>query len=125
MREFLRSRSFRWMMNFWPCYQGSGGRITRIAGDWSEVRVELKLSLRTRNYVGTIFGGSLHAAVDPIYMLMLIHRLGPGYIAWDKAATIRLRKPGRCTLTASFKVDDTEVEAIKEALALEPKLNRT
>ncbi|MBL0312540.1 MAG: DUF4442 domain-containing protein [Holophagaceae bacterium] len=112
-------------MNFWPCYRGSGGRIVYIAGDWKEVRVELRLSLRTRNYVGSIFGGSLYAAVDPIYMLMLIKCLGPGYVVWDKAATIRFRKPGRRTLTAAFKLDDSELEEIKLQLETVPKLDRT
>lgn len=112
-------------MNFWPCYRGSGARITYIAGDWKEVRVKLKLSLRTRNYVGSIFGGSLYSAVDPIYMLMLIKCLGPGYVVWDKAATIRFRRPGRSTLTATFKLDDAELDEIKHRLESEPKLDRT
>lgn len=42
-----------------------------------EVRIRLPLSRRTRNYVGTIFGGSLYGALDPIYMIMLIKALGP------------------------------------------------
>lgn len=65
MPESFRTRWFRGGMNFWPCYRGTGGRLTFIASDWSEVRVKLGLSWRTRNYVGTIFGGSLYAAVDP------------------------------------------------------------
>jgi hypothetical protein len=36
----------------------------------------MPLSWRTRNYVGTIFGGSMNSAVDPIYMVILIRRLG-------------------------------------------------
>ena len=125
MPESLRTRSFRWLMNCWPCYRGSGGRITYISGDWQECRVRLKLSLRTRNYVGSIFGGSLYSAVDPIYMLMLIKCLGPGYVVWDKAATIKFRKPGRSTLTATFKLDDAELEEIKSLLETEPRLNRS
>ena len=125
MPESLRSRAFRWVMNCWPCYRGSGGRITYVSGDWKEFRVKLKLSLATRNYVGSIFGGSLYGAVDPIFMLMLIKCLGPGYVVWDKAATIRFRKPGRSTLTASFKLDDVELEEIKKLLETEPKLNRS
>lgn len=112
-------------MNLWPCYRGSGARITYIAADWKEFRVKLRLSLRTRNYVGSIFGGSLYAAVDPIYMLMLIKCLGPGYVVWDKAATIRFRKPGRNTLTTTFKLDDAELDEIKLRLKTEPKLDRT
>jgi hypothetical protein len=32
----------------------------------SEVRVRVPLGWRTRNYVGTIFGGSMYGAVDPL-----------------------------------------------------------
>ena len=97
------------MFNLWPCFRGTGARVTHIADDWSELRVRLPLSRRTRNYVGTIFGGSMYAAVDPFQMLMLIQRLGPEYVVWDKAATIRFRQPGRSTLTATFRVADVEV----------------
>jgi hypothetical protein len=91
--------------------------VTFIAPDWSEIRVRLPLSWRTRNYVGTIFGGSLYASVDPYYMLMLIERLGPGYVVWDKVASIRFRRPGTSTLTATFRIDDDEVSAVKAAVA--------
>ena len=111
MRESLKTILFRLAFNLWPCYRGSGGRVRFVAADWSEVRVRLPLSWRTRNYVGTIYGGSLYAAVDPFYMLMLIHRLGPGYEVWDKAATIRFRKPGRSTLTARMALPEGEEEA--------------
>jgi hypothetical protein len=122
--ESWRTRYFRWTINFWPCYRGSGGRIIYVARDWKEVRVKLPLSLRTRNYVGSIFGGSLYGAVDPIYMLMLIKCLGPAYVVWDKSATIRFRKPGRSTLTATFKLGDAELDAIRLRLESEPKLDR-
>ena len=125
MPESLHTRAFRWLMNFWPCYRGTGGRISYIARDWSEVRVRLPLNWRTRNYVGTIFGGSLYGAADPIYMLMLIKRLGPDFVVWDKSATIRFRKPGRCKLTAHFRIEDFEVEEIKRLLEDEPKVDRT
>ncbi|HJW43163.1 MAG TPA: DUF4442 domain-containing protein [Geothrix sp.] len=124
MGESLRTRAFRWLLNLWPCYRGTGGRVTFIARDWSEVRVRLPLSWRTRNYVGSIFGGSLYGAVDPIYMLMLMHRLGPGYVVWDKAASIRFRKPGRGTLTTTFRVDDAERDEIRRLLREQPKVDR-
>ena len=125
MPESLRTRLFRWGFNLWPCFRGTGARVAFIASDWSEVRVRLPLSWRTRNYVGTIFGGSLYAAVDPFYMLMLIHRLGPAYVVWDKAASIRFRKPGRGRLQACFHLDETEVEAIRQLLQGQPKVDRT
>ncbi|SRR5713226_5240365 len=116
MSESIRTRSWRWLFNFFPAYRGTGARVTYIAADWHEVRVEVPLSWRTRNYVGTIFGGSLYGAVDPIYMVMLIRLLGHDYVAWDKAASIRFRRPGRSTLSATFRVSEEELNAIRSAL---------
>lgn len=120
MPESFRTRLLRWGFNLFPAYGGTGGRITYIAGDFKEIRIRLPLSWRTRNYVGTIFGGSLYGAVDPIYMIMLIKILGSEYVVWDKAATIRFRKPARSTLFATCRIDDAEIEAIRAASANGP-----
>ena len=125
MPESLRTRLLRWGFNWWPCYRGTGARVTYIASDWREVRVRLPLSWRTRNYVGTIFGGSLYGAVDPFYMIMLMKSLGPDYVVWDKAATVRFRRPGRSTLTATFRLDEGELAEIRDLLANLPKVDRT
>ncbi len=114
-----------WSFYLFGCYRGTGARLKYIAEDWSEVQLELPLSWRTRNYVGTIFGGSIYSAVDPIYMLMLIHRLGPEFVVWDKAANIEFKKPGRETLQASFRISDEELAAIRSALASERSIDRT
>jgi len=114
MTESMQTFAFRHMLNLWPCYRGTGGRVTFIASDWRQANVRLKLGIRTRNYVGTIFGGSLYGAIDPIYMLMLIKILGPTYVVWDKAATIRFKKPGRGALEAQFLVTEEEIATIRE-----------
>lgn len=113
MPESFKSRKFRWMFNFFPAYRGTGGRLTYISDDFREIRVKLPLNWRTRNYVGTIYGGSIYASIDPIYMLMLIHILGPGYTVWDKAATIRFRKPGKDTLYVDFNLSQDEIDEIR------------
>ena len=124
MPESLRSTLRRWAFNLFPAYRRTGGRITYLADDWREVRVQLPLKWTTRNYVGTIFGGSMYAAVDPIYMIMLIHLLGDDYVVWDKAATIRFRRPGRSTLHATFRLDAAELEAIRTALEQQRSTDR-
>ena len=125
MPESWRSRVTRWGFNWFPAYRGTGARIEYIASDWTEVRIRLPLSWRTRNYVGTIFGGSLYGAVDPIYMIMLIKLLGKDYEVWDKAAAIRFRKPGRSTLRATFRLDDRELDQIKRDVAASGRTERT
>ena len=114
-----------WSFYLFGCYRGTGGRLKYIAEDWSEVHLDLPLSWRTRNYVGTIFGGSIYSAVDPIYMLMLIRRLGPEFIVWDKAASIQFKKPGKETLHAQFLVDEAELAAIRAALETQRSVDRT
>lgn len=125
MPESKRSRWLRWRFNLFPAYRGTGARVTYIADDFREVRVKLPLSWRTRNYVGTIFGGSLYASVDPMYMIMLIQILGRDYIVWDKAASIRFRRPGRNTLFATFRLEDAELEEIRNRTANGEPVDRT
>ncbi|HEX9594184.1 MAG TPA: DUF4442 domain-containing protein [bacterium] len=116
MAESCKTRWLRRRFNLFPAYRRTGGRITYIAADFHEVRVNLPLTWRTRNYVGTLFGGSMYGAVDPIYMVMLIQLLGPNYTVWDRTATIRFRRPGRTTLYATFRIDAAETDAIRVAL---------
>jgi acyl-coenzyme A thioesterase PaaI-like protein len=119
MPESWSTRIDRWRFNLFPAYRGTGARLDYIAADWREVHVRLPLSWRTRNYVGTIFGGSLYGSIDPIYMLMLIRNLGPAFVVWDKSATIRFLRPGRTTLFARFTLSsDTIAEIAAEATRL-------
>lgn len=118
-------RGFRHLLNLYPAYRGTGGRVTFIADDWSEMRIRLRLNWRTRNYVGSIFGGSLYGCIDPMFMFMLMHRLGPDYTVWDKGATIRFRKPGRTTIWCVCRLPDSEVADVKRLLASAEKVDRT
>lgn len=125
MKESWRSRFERFLCNIFPAYRGTGARVTYIAADYYEVHIKLPLNWRTRNYVGTTFGGSLYAAVDPMFMLMLIKILGPDYIVWDKAASIQFKRPGKTTLYAYFKIEHHQIEEILDALVDAPFVNYT
>ncbi|MBX7055445.1 MAG: DUF4442 domain-containing protein [Pyrinomonadaceae bacterium] len=124
MPESFRSRSFRWGFNLFPAYRGTGGRVTYISEDWLDVSIKIPLSWRTRNYVGTIYGGSIYGAVDPIYMLMLMRVLGPDYVIWDKAAAIRFKKPGKSTLYADFALSTAEIDEIRRLAETERSIDR-
>lgn len=124
MSESRRTRLMRWRLNLFPAFRRTGGRITYIADDLHEIRLRLPLDWRTRNYVGTMFGGSMYAAVDPVYMVMFLHLLGRDYIVWDKSASIRFRRPARTALTARFVIPPAEVADIVEQLETREKLDR-
>ncbi len=106
---------FRLRVNLYPPYLGAGVRVTHVAEDLGAIEVRLALHRWNRNYVGTHFGGSLFAMADPFFMILLLERLGPGYVVWDKAASIRFRKPGRGTVRARFEVPRERVEEIRAA----------
>jgi hypothetical protein len=111
-----KSHALRRWINFWPPFLGAGIRVERIATDMKAVDVEMKLRFWNANYVGTHFGGSLFAMTDAFYMLMLMANLGREYIVWDKAATIRYRKPGKGTVRAEFRLSDSQIEDVREKL---------
>ena len=111
----------RRLVNLWPPFLGAGIRIKHIAPDMKSVDVEMNLRFWNANYVGTHFGGSLFAMADPFYMLMLMANLGRDYIVWDKAASIRYRKPGKGTVRVEFRLTDAQLDDIREKLKTLPK----
>jgi hypothetical protein len=115
------SHALRRWINLWPPFMGMGIRIKHIASDMKTIDVEMKLSFWNANYVGTHFGGSLFAMTDPFYMLMLMANLGSNYIVWDKAATIRYKKPGSGTVRAEFRLSDIQIGDVREKLNTLPK----
>ena len=122
---YNNSTVLRRAVNLWPPFVGAGIRVTRVAPDMKSIDVAMKLRWWNANYVGTHFGGSLFAMTDAFYMLMLMANLGRDYIVWDKAASIRYRKPGRSTVRAEFRLTDAQLEDIREKLKTLPKYEPT
>jgi hypothetical protein len=112
------------LLNVYPPYLGAAVHVTHISSDFLTAHVEMRLRFYNRNYVGTHFGGSLYAMVDPFYMLMLINILGPDYIVWDKSAVIRFKRPGKGTVKAVFEISPNTIAEIKAAANSQGKVER-
>lgn len=113
----MRAGLFKALINWYPPYLGAGIRLARISDDYRDLLVQMKLRFYNRNFVGTHFGGSLYAMIDPFYMLMLMQVLGRAYIVWDQAATIKFKKPGRGTVSAHFLLTDRVIADIRTQTA--------
>lgn len=120
-----RARMVRLGFNFHPAFRGTGGRVVHVAKDLRHIRIRLALSWKTRNIVGSLYGGSLFAITDGAHPMMLMAALGDNYIVWDKAASIRYRKPGYTTLYADFRVTPEEMAGIRGALAKQHEVDWT
>jgi acyl-coenzyme A thioesterase PaaI-like protein len=110
-------RLLRWALNLYGPYLGAGIRVTYIDPNWREIVVKMKLRWFNRNIVGTHFGGSLYAMVDPQMMLMLMKSLGSEYIVWDSAAEIVYLKPAKGEVSARFILTEDELREIKAKTA--------
>ncbi len=121
--ESLRIWVRRMGFNFFPAFRATGARVIYISEDMRKLRIKLPLSLRTRNIHGTLFGGAMYAAIDPLYAILVKVALGPGFIIWDKAGAIRYKKPGRSTLYAECSLSDAQVASIRRRLASESSVD--
>ena len=113
----LGAGTLRLLMNLWPPFIGAGIHVERLAPDYREAVVRMRLGLLNRNYMGTHFGGSLFAMTDPFFALLVMHNLGRDYVVWDKASSIDYKLPGRGTVRASFRITPEQVEDILQATA--------
>jgi acyl-coenzyme A thioesterase PaaI-like protein len=126
MSESWRTRLARLKFNLDPAYRGTGGRVRYVREDWQEIRVEIPYSWRTKNYMGTTFGGSIYAACDPIHAMLLIKNLDEdAYAVWDTEASVDFKKPGRTDLYVRFELADAEIATVKQAVAEDGPVNRT
>jgi hypothetical protein len=108
---------YKYGFNLSPMYRRSTGRIYEVSEDLHSVKVKIQLSYKNSNYVGSIFGGSLFSATDPIFMIQLMNILGTDYVVWDKAATIKFKRPAKETCYVDFVFTDDEIEIIKKDVA--------
>lgn len=117
-----------WVMrvgfNFHPAFRGTGGRVAYISPDLTHVRVRLPMARRTRNFVGSLYGGSLFAVTDGVHVAMLLTLMERNVIIWDKAASIRYRRPAYTTLYADFRLAADELEQIEQELDAQHETSR-
>ncbi|MES2284258.1 MAG: DUF4442 domain-containing protein [Bacteroidota bacterium] len=112
-KENFKSIVNRIGFNFFPAYRRTGGRIYFLSADWRDIHISLGLTWKTKNYVGSVFGGSIYGALDPIYMIQLINILGKEYVVWDKAASIKFLKPIKKKVFARFLISDEILSEIR------------
>ncbi|AKI03243.1 protein of unknown function (DUF4442) [Hoeflea sp. IMCC20628] len=109
----MKANTLRRGMNLWPPLLCAGIRIRCISEDFRAVDAELRERFYNKNYVGCHFGGSLFAMTDPFWMLMVMRNLDRSYTVWDKSAEIVFLKPGRGTVSASFRLTDAMLDDIR------------
>ncbi|WP_036153178.1 DUF4442 domain-containing protein [Maribacter forsetii] len=116
-KVFKKNTIFKYGFNLSPMYKRSTAKIIEVSEDLLHVRIKLPLSYKNKNYVNSIFGGSLFSAVDPIPMIQLLSIMGNDYVVWDKSAEIFFKKPAKENLYADFNFSEDELAEIKAQVA--------
>jgi acyl-coenzyme A thioesterase PaaI-like protein len=120
-----RARVMHWGFNLFPAFRGAGGRLLWVSPDFLSMRARLKFNWRTRNIMGSVYGGSMFAVTDGPHPIMLMSALGPDYVVWDKSAQIQYRRPAYEDLYVDFSFTADEVAEIKCKLDTQPELDHT
>ncbi|MCB0383065.1 MAG: DUF4442 domain-containing protein [Psychroserpens sp.] len=116
-RFFKTSTIYKYGFNWSPMYRRTTARIVEVSDDLHKVVITLKLNWKNRNYAGSMFGGSMLAATDPIYMIQLIQILGNDFVVWDKSVEARYRKPAKSRIFGEFIFTSEEIAYIKQNVA--------
>lgn len=124
LNRYLKERVvFKYGFNISPMYRRSTGRILEVSSDLLKVRVKIQKSYKNKNYVGSIFGGSLFSATDPVFMIQLMQILGNDFVVWDKEATIKFKRPAVEDAYVDFVFMETEILQIKEMVEKEKEID--
>lgn len=119
---FSEHKLFKHGFNLSPMYKRSTAKVITVSPDLLHIRIKLPISYKNRNYVNTIFGGSMFSAVDPFPMVQLMNLIGDDYVVWDKSAQIFFKRPAKENLYADFDYSKKELEDIKKQVYEEKEI---
>tara|TARA_B100000767_G_scaffold193362_1_gene180473 strand:- start:3 stop:536 length:534 start_codon:yes stop_codon:yes gene_type:complete len=109
-----KTKVLKFGFNLSPMYRRTSAKVIYISEDFFKIQIKLPFSYKNTNYVNTIFGGSMFAAVDPFPMTQLMNLIGDDYVVWDKAAEIFFIRPAKEDLYAEFIYSLDELDEIKK-----------
>lgn len=105
-----------WALRIYPPLFFQRIWVRRILPGYRGIDVKVHYSILNRNSNGSIFGGTIFSATDPLYALLLDHIMrsrGMDVIVWLKSAKIRYIIPARSALFISIRIKE---ETIQEAM---------
>lgn len=122
-RFFKSATIYKYGFNWSPMYRRTTAKLIEVSDDLHKVVITLKPNWKNRNFVGTIFGGSMLAATDPIYMIQLMKILGDDYVVWDKSVEAYYRKPAKSKIFGEFIFSPEEITKIKDNVTNTNEIN--
>ncbi len=124
----ISENSLKWLMRLYPPMLFQRIWVKKIDKDFRGIDVKINRSLFTTNLGSATFGGTIFAATDPFYALLIgqiMQHKGFKITVWLKSAEIQYLKPARKDLHYSIKIDDEMIKEVEQAISKEGKFVKT
>ena len=121
-------RFFKWILRGFPPYLLSRTWVEAVGDDFLSCRLRVKRTRLSRNLNGTTFGGTLYAAGDPIFAVLLWQALahrGVAAEAWTRSAHVLFARPARTDLVYDFALTESDVEDAFAAMRADGRFERS
>ncbi|HTL11104.1 MAG TPA: DUF4442 domain-containing protein [Bdellovibrionota bacterium] len=112
------------LIRLYPPFLLMGVRISSVSPDYHHLEAVLPLRWWARNINGTLFGGFMCAATDPMAALMC-HRIFPGAQIWTKNHSVEFLKPAKSRLLICVNIPKEQVAEIRRLLDTEGQCTQT
>jgi acyl-coenzyme A thioesterase PaaI-like protein len=115
-QKFHRSNAkvFGFFMNLYPPFIFFGIRI-KFTPDFLQCNLKISNRWYFRNGHGTMFGGAMLAATDPLPAVQL-SKIFRKHHVWSMTHHVKFKKPAKTKLSAKIVLNDQEIIHIKETL---------
>lgn len=120
----ISENSLKWLMRLYPPMFFQRIWVKKIDKDFRGIDVKINRSLFTTNLGSATFGGTIFAATDPFYALLIgqiMQHKGFKITVWLKSAEIQYLKPARKDLHYSIKINDEMIKEVEQAITNEGK----
>jgi hypothetical protein len=125
----VSENTLKWLMRLYPPLLFQRIWVVRFNKGFKGVRVKIKKSLFNKNYNGSIFGGTIFAAADPFYPVLLHQVLKPMGMqklkVWSKSSQINFLKPALTDLNFEIIITDNDIDNALEILNVTGKYERS
>ncbi len=107
-----------------PCTANTGAEVVSISENLDTVKIKIPFNENTTNFMNIIYGGTMYAATDAVYVVMLWYRLGEDYLIIDKSSHVKYLRPGIEDLHATFYLPEDDILTIKQTLSRKKSMTR-
>jgi hypothetical protein len=125
----VSENTLKWLMRLYPPLLFQRIWVVRFNKVFKGLSLKIKKSLFNKNYNGSIFGGTIFAAADPFYPVLLHQVLKPMGMqklkVWSKSSQINFLKPALTDLNFEIIITDNDIDHALEILTVTGKYERS